>query len=97
MFGYLKDTETSRIVSKAVMPDNDQTVRSGFQFVECTKAELEAVEVYREIDPDKQKEAADKAAIDAAMEELAIERAEQGGHVFQSPRLTEKAAQLRAK
>ncbi len=85
-YGYYTDG-SGNVISKHGFDGNDPP-RGTVNFVAvATHEELKAVAVY--VDPDKLKEQADKAAIDAAIEKLAITEAKKT-YTFESVKFKDK-------
>ena len=86
-YGYFE--QGGKIIDKAELPAGQHECNDDITYVEVAdKAALAAVAVYK--DPDETKEAADRAAIDAAVETLAIQQAKNDGHTFESVKFKDK-------
>lgn len=82
-FGYFVNDQ-GEIVSKADLPKGQHDCQDDLEYIEVAdRAVLDAVNVWQ--DPELAKEQADQAAIAAAIEELAIDRAKNvNGYTFES-------------
>jgi len=88
-FGYFKNT-AGNIIAKAELPPGDHPLKDGYTYTEVAdRVALDAIEIYVDVDPEIQKEADDRAAIDAAIEKLAIIEAKKI-HTFTSNKYKDK-------